>query len=125
MTDAIPPHSILVVDDDDAIRTLVRRVLTRAGYRVSEAADGEFAIERLAGARFDAVVLDLMMPRKDGFEVLSYMREHLETRRCVIVMSAASEKTIGLVDDALVIHALRKPFDLDALLAAIQDCVRR
>ena len=124
MTAAVPTHSILVVDDDDAIRTLVRRVLARAGYRVTEAADGEVAIEQLTHARFDAVVLDLMMPRASGFDVLTWMSEHLDSRKCVVVISAAAEKTIGSVDDSLVVNTLRKPFDLDALLAAIHDCVR-
>ena len=124
MTEAVPPHSVLVVDDDDSIRTMIRRILTRAGYGVTEAADGEIAIERLAAGSYDAVVLDLMMPRVNGFEVLDYMRSHLGSRRCVIIVSAAAERTISSADAALVVNTLRKPFDLEALLAAIEDCVR-
>lgn len=116
-------RSILVVEDDDAIRILMKRVLSRAGYLVTEATDGAVAIERLQVERYDAIILDLMMPRVNGFEVLAYMREHLDARKCVIVASAAADRTIASVDETLVISTLRKPFDLETLLGAVQRCV--
>lgn len=114
--------SILVVDDDEAIRLLVTRVLTRAGFDVTQAADGRMAIEKLRTDRFDAIVLDLMMPNVDGFEVLRFLKEQLPGRKCVIVASAAAETTIANVDASVVHATVRKPFDLDALVAAVQQC---
>src|SRR5258708_516225 len=66
----------LVGDDDAVLRTLLTTVLKRHGYRVETACNGEEAVEILSAMTFDAVILDLMMPRVDGFEVL----ERLEVR---------------------------------------------
>ncbi len=65
---------VLVVDDDAAARELLRSALERDGWRVSEAADGKAALERIAGERPALVLLDLMMPEMDGFEFLEALR---------------------------------------------------
>jgi CheY-like chemotaxis protein len=64
---------VLVVDDDKAIRTLVTTVLTRNGDSVETAQNGEEAIGAIAGKKFGAIVLDLMMPKLDGFEVIEHL----------------------------------------------------
>jgi CheY-like chemotaxis protein len=115
--------SVLVVDDDVAIRILVTRVLVRGGFAVTEALDGQVAIEKLAREQFDAVVLDLMMPRATGFDVIAYIRDRLPRRQCVIVVSAAAESLLNTVDDTVVRAKLRKPFDIEALVAAVRSCV--
>ena len=115
-------HSILVVDDDDAIRTLVMRILTRAGYRVTQASDGSVAIAAMREQNFDAIVLDMMMPRVSGFEVLTYIRAHHDGRRCVVISSAAVH-ALSPEDAALVSATIRKPFDLETLLAAVAGCI--
>ena len=80
---------ILVVDDDDSIRLMVERVLRRANYEVDAARDGLEAIEKLSRNDYSAILLDLMMPRIDGFGVLDYLEEHRpELEPAVIVMSA-------------------------------------
>ncbi|HYR29013.1 MAG TPA: response regulator [Thermoanaerobaculia bacterium] len=66
-------HRVLVADDEEAIRLLVVRVLRRAGFDAVEATDGQHAIEQLDAQRFDALVLDLMMPRVDGFGVVNHL----------------------------------------------------
>jgi CheY-like chemotaxis protein len=101
--------SVPVVDDDAAIRTLVTRVLVRAGFAVTEAVDGQVAIEKLATEHFDAVVLGLMMPHATGFDVIAYIRERLTSRQCVIVVSAAAERLVNTVHDTVVRAKLRKP----------------
>jgi two-component system OmpR family response regulator len=123
-----PPHlapRILVVDDDAAIRTLVVRVLTRAGFQALQAEDGAEAIECLDESRFDALVLDLMMPRVDGFAVV----EHLIQKRPLMV-----EKTIVLTAFPKAaarqrLHhlcsVLSKPFDLSELVSMVETCVAR
>lgn len=115
--------SVLLVEDDDAIRLLIVRLLRRASYDVTEVPDGTAAIRQLQAVPYDAVILDLMMPRANGFEVLAYMREHLTPRKCVVIISAAAERTIKMVDPSLVVAVLRKPFDLQELLMAVEACV--
>jgi CheY-like chemotaxis protein len=118
-----PSHTVLVVDDDDAIRLIVTRILARAGFVVTPAIDGQDAIEKLQQQRFDAIVLDLMMARVNGYEVIAYVREHLPGSRCVIVVSAAAERAIDVIDDAVVAAKMRKPFDLATLVGAVEKCV--
>ena len=67
------PVKILIVEDDEDIRTLIRYHLSAAGFEIDEAADGEKAVEKLDGS-LSLVVLDLMLPRLSGLEVLSAIR---------------------------------------------------
>ena len=113
---------VLVVDDDDGIRALIARVLGRAGYLVAETNDGAAAIELLRQMSFHAVVLDLMMPHTNGFDVIAFIKEQLPGQRHVIVISAAADRMIDSVDETVVCAKLRKPFDLQALLAAVERC---
>lgn len=120
------PLPVLVVDDDEAIRNLVVRVLRRERYETAEAIDGAEALEQLRERRFAAVVLDLMMPIMTGIEVIRYLETHDDAGApCVIVVTAASERELEQVRSASVRAVLRKPFDLPALLAAVRDCDQR
>ena len=80
LDDAPPPPepkgsaSVLVVDDDPAVRSALRRALEMDRYRVEAAEDGQIALDRLDDERFDAVVLDLNMPNVDGLEVCRKLR---------------------------------------------------
>ena len=110
--------SVLVVDDEQAIREFLDDVLTGAGYEVSTASDGQAALTHIATAPPDLVVLDIMMPVLDGREVLKRMRADPTLRHvAVLVMSAAADPG-PLVS---VERFLPKPFDLDELLSAIED----
>jgi CheY-like chemotaxis protein len=123
--EASHPPLVLVVDDDNAIRTLLTTVLTRNGYSVESARNGEEAIDAIVDCKFDAIILDLMMPKVDGFEVI----EHLDRidaerlKRCVIVLTAASEKDLRKLDGSRVFRVIRKPFDLAELIGAVGECV--
>jgi DNA-binding response OmpR family regulator len=110
---------ILVVDDDVSIRTLVTRVFVKRGDKVQSAVDGEAAIACLKTHTFDLVVLDLMMPRTDGFGVLAYLGTLDGSRPKTIVMTAAVP---GLVDrvPSDVVGVLGKPFDLQSLIALVE-----
>lgn len=83
---------ILVVDDDEHTRNLLRDLCESAGFRVVQAEDGQEAVERIADSSPDMVLLDLMMPRRDGFEVLKWVRED-EARKDlpVIILTAMGE----------------------------------
>jgi len=82
--------TILLADDRDASRELLHIVLTRAGYNVVLAVDGEDALARIAEAPVDLVLLDLRMPRLDGFGVLKRLRAGAKYARLPIVALTAS-----------------------------------
>jgi DNA-binding response OmpR family regulator len=112
---------VLVVDDDVAIRTLVTRVFARRGDTVQSAVDGDAAIDCLKHQQFDLVVLDLMMPRTDGFGVLSYLSSLDGSRPKIIVMTAAVPGLVDKVPPNLVAGVLGKPFDLQALVSLAEN----
>jgi CheY-like chemotaxis protein len=115
--------AVLVVDDDDAIRRLVSRVLARHQYETAEAVDGQDALEKLRMRPYDVLVLDLMMPVMNGFEVIRYITANDDAGMpCVIVLSAAG--TRDLADAAAMgVHAvIHKPFDLPVLITAVDEC---
>jgi diguanylate cyclase (GGDEF)-like protein len=121
------PESILVVDDDPDIARFVEVNLRSAGYDVSVAGDGEEALERAAEIRPDLVLLDVMMPRLDGFEVAQRLRKNPQTANTSIIMLTAkalsSDKVTGLqsgADDYII-----KPFDPIELLARVKGTLRR
>jgi diguanylate cyclase (GGDEF)-like protein len=121
------PESILVVDDDPDIARFVEVNLRSAGYDVSVAGDGEEALERAADLRPDLVLLDVMMPRLDGFEVAQRLRKNPQTANTSIIMLTAkalsSDKVTGLqsgADDYII-----KPFDPIELLARVKGTLRR
>ncbi|HET9723324.1 MAG TPA: response regulator [Actinomycetota bacterium] len=121
------PETILVVDDDPDIARFVEVNLRSAGYDVSVASDGEQALERAAQLRPDLVLLDVMMPRIDGFEVAQRLRRNPQTANTSIIMLTAkalsTDKVLGLTagaDDYII-----KPFDPIELLARVKGTLRR
>ena len=83
---------ILVVDDDDAIRALVVTVLRRRGYRLDAARNGVDAVERLGTCQYSLIVLDLMMPRMSGYDVLDHLAGVPAVNRpLVLVLTAGME----------------------------------
>jgi signal transduction histidine kinase/CheY-like chemotaxis protein len=85
--------SLLIVDDDPALRDVLSSLLTEDGWRVATAGDGQAALSAIARERPTAVVLDLMMPRIDGFEVLRTLREEPATRDLPVIVVTARELT--------------------------------
>lgn len=116
---------VLTVDDDPAIRALVRTVLTRAEFAVEEADNGAQAIDLFKTKDYDAVLLDLMMPMVSGFEVLDWMKTERPdyARRCVIVFSAAAEKDLKKIDPETVYAVIQKPFDITELVRVLEGCI--
>ena len=116
---------VLVVDDDDGVRTAVADVLELEGYEVITASNGVEALEQVRTARPDAVVLDLMMPVMDGWTFMEHCRrEELCAETPVLVMSAYR----NLTETAPNLGAkacIAKPFDLGVLLGAVERLVRR
>ena len=113
----------LVVDDDDPIRTMLAKIVERQDLDVVTARDGAEAIDRLEQSDYDIIVLDLMMPKVDGFGVLKYMQEHFPERlRCTIIASAVPESEILRRFDVPVYRIHAKPFDIANLIADIKNC---
>jgi DNA-binding response OmpR family regulator len=119
----MPNKIVLVVDDDPAIRGLVRTVLQREHFDVEEVHTGHQAITRIGERHYDAVVLDIMMGEGSGHEVLEALGRERPGVKCVVVISAASNASIEMIEAANVEAKLRKPFDIDALVHAVRNCV--
>lgn len=117
-----PEKRILVVDDDDAIRALVATVLRRRGYTVDSARNGVDAMDMMQGHRYALVVLDLMMPRMSGYEVMESLgRMSVMTRPRVLVLTAGHEPRS--LDTELVVGTIHKPFDIELLLDIVTGCL--
>jgi CheY-like chemotaxis protein len=120
----LPSPCFLVVDDDDAIRRLVSKVLHRQDYEIEEARNGREAIEKLGDRDYDGLFLDLMMPVSNGYDVLAFLREQEVSRKCVVVMTAAGVRGTRELDRTLVHRVLHKPFDLVDLVDAAANVLR-
>jgi len=106
--------SILVVDDNEDIRSLLSLVLSREGYEVVLASDGTEAIEKIKVAKPDLILLDVMMPGLSGLEVLSTLREDKDKKINEIpIMMITAKSTITDIDNAVELGAssyIIKPF---------------
>lgn len=115
--------TILVVDDDEDNRTLVARVLRRAEFNVVTAANGREALEKVLEQRTDLVILDVMMPEIDGYEVYHRLKESDRTRNIPIIMLTALNMA-DQVEKALNIAPswyIAKPFDARYLLKRVRQ----
>ena len=113
----------LLIEDDAAVQTLVVEILRRNGSTADCVFDGVEAIRLLKTTPYDAVVLDLMLPEANGFEVLQEMYScRPELMHRTIVITAASEKTLRNFDSRSVLALLRKPFELSEFETAIRAC---
>jgi CheY-like chemotaxis protein/DNA-binding XRE family transcriptional regulator len=121
--DSIVTLPILIVDDDAGVVLLLSKLLTRAGYEGVVARNGHEAIARLKEGHFGAVVLDLLMPEVNGFEVLQHLKAtDRDMLKRVIVLTAAGEQTLQYFDPSMVHAVLHKPADSAALLEHIRQC---
>lgn len=116
---------ILVADDDQSIRQLLGTIIRREGFVVDTVADGAEAIEKLAEHDYAVILLDLMMPRRDGFEVIEYLKTHHQrTKPVVLVISAYADQRFKQVDADIVAGVIRKPFEIAELGGMIRLCVK-
>lgn len=119
------PH-ILIADDDPQMRRLVRSILERDGYRVTEAADGLDALESVERGQFDLMLLDIDMPRLDGLGVLEELRTRIKTAGVpVIVLTARTDDTEIRVLELGAQDFLSKPVQPASLQARVKAVLRR
>lgn len=116
---------ILIAEDERDLNRLICQALERAGYGVDACFDGQEALDFLDGAQYDCVVLDIMMPKKDGRQVLQSLRDQGSAVPVIFLtaLDSIQDRIDGLdlgADDYLV-----KPFDLNELLARIRAVTRK
>lgn len=115
---------ILIVEDDEAINTMISKALSKEGFDIENAFDGEEALDMWNDNDFKLIILDLMLPKIDGMEVMRRIREHSTVP--ILILSAKAEESdrvIGLglgADDYLV-----KPFSVAELMARVKAQLRR
>ncbi len=130
MSSAVPLRpsmgpSILVVDDEGAVRRFALRVLEREGYAVLEARDGVEALELIKqGHQFDAVVSDIVMPRMNGVELMQAMAT-TSPDLPVILMSGYATGALAELGISAPCAILPKPFPAERLLQEVRRCTRR
>jgi len=115
---------VLVADDDQSIRQLVSTIVKREHFTVDAAADGLEAIHCLEQHEYAVVLLDLMMPRLDGFGVIEWLKTHPPLiKPIVIVITAYADQRFKEVDAEMVSGVLRKPFEVAELGDLVRACV--
>ena len=124
-----PPSStrprILIADDEADIRTLIADILSLESFDCDQVGDGVEAITRIYDGWYEAVILDLMMPIADGFEVLEELSESSPAViRRVIAMTAGTDEIVQGIDPR-VFGLLRKPFKPRELLNTVRCCVEQ
>ncbi|HYH10150.1 MAG TPA: response regulator [Thermoanaerobaculia bacterium] len=118
---------ILVIDDDLAIRVLLQAVLKRMKFDVELAEDGAAGLERLQrDSGFDLILLDLMMPRLNGYEFIDAISQrHPDQRPHIIVFTAAGKRGVDKIPANSVCASILKPFDLDTFIGIIGECLTK
>ena len=126
MTDG-PAGTVLVAEDDDDIRALVVYRLERSGYDVVQAQDGEEALRLAAECEPDLAILDVMMPKLDGYEVTRRLRKEEATSRLPVILLTArtQESDVSQGFAAGADDYIRKPFSPDELRARVQAILGR
>lgn len=116
---------LLIIDDDPRIRQVIRYTLVGEGHQVEEAADGQIALDRLAGSTHpDVILLDMKMPGMDGWQFMERYRARYGRRAQIIVVTAARDaagRSAAVEADGY----LAKPFDLDELIDVVDAAVQR
>ncbi len=116
---------ILIVEDEEHLADGLRFNIEAEGYEAEVAADGEAALARLAETRFDAVVLDVMLPKVDGFEVTRAMRASDDYTPILMLTARGRPEDVLLGFEAGTDDYLAKPFDLNIFLARLNGLLRR
>lgn len=114
---------ILIVEDEEAISNLIRMSLQKAGYSCEQAMDGESAADRIAEHTYDLVLLDIMLPGMNGYELLNYIKTTNMPVIFITAMGTLDDKVKGLkagADDYIT-----KPFEMVELLARVESVLRR
>lgn len=117
-------YRVLVVDDDSDVRRILTSVLDKRGLVVHSAGDGREALDLLSANRYAVIVLDLVLPKVDGFAVLRHLQSEEMTQPppVVLVLTGAANEIVDRLDPQRIHGLVRKPFDPDDLSALVHAC---
>jgi DNA-binding response OmpR family regulator len=111
---------VLVVDDEDLVRKVVRVVLEAEGHTVVEAGDGQSALDALSDAPAEAVVLDLMIPGMDGYEVCRRVKDADPHQKVLVLTAMSEDESVVRAREAGADDVMTKPFSALELLDRLQ-----
>jgi len=114
---------VLLVDDNEATGTLIKALLRR-DFEIEIVNDGAEAIESLKTRQYAAILLDLLMPRTDGFAVLQFLSEHAPDviKRVIVLTAALTPQELARARAYPICGVVAKPFEVENLLAAVKQC---
>ena len=116
-------YRALIVEDDPGIRRLIEKILQRNGIQVDIAHDGKVAMEKIGAGRYSVIILDLMLPGANGYEIIEFIKRN-GTGTPVAVVSAVSQQALTKLDLDVVKLVITKPFDVHELTQAILGLCR-
>ena len=114
---------VLLIDDEEMVRKIVRKMLERSGHEVTVAENGRLGLEQLKTGTFDLVITDIIMPEMEGVETLMMVREQHPDVKVIAMSGGGRTGNIDFLSTAEKLGAsaiLRKPFSLGSLTAAIE-----
>ncbi len=114
-------RKVLIAEDDEGVRTVIRHWLEKAGYDVTEATDGDVALRALRAAPYDVAIVDILMPEKDGLETIMCMRREMPDAK---VIAISGRENLLFLNDARGLGAdrtLTKPFTPQQLLDTVTE----
>lgn len=118
--------TVLLVEDDEPVRLMMKVVLARAGFHVETACDGESALAMIASLPVDAIVVDLMMPAAEGKLVISEAASRWPRILArTIVTTAAANTVLSGFDSSRLFALVRKPFDIESFVETVRRCARQ
>lgn len=119
-----PIARILVIDDEREIRTLIVKVLSRAGYEVQTAVDGKEGVKLYRESPSDLVITDLIMPNQEGIETIIQLRRDFPEVKIIAISGGNKYRSEPNLTNAVALgakRALAKPFNIEELLEAVRD----
>ena len=117
---------ILIVDDNDDIRTFLKRILTSTGHQITEARNGKEAIEQIGKTPADLVISDIFMPETDGVELIRQLRKLQPGLKVIAVSGGGDYGDMDILQAAKMLGAFRvftKPFPAGEMIAAVKEAL--
>ena len=118
---------ILIIDDEDQPRRMLQQVLTRAGYEVIEARNGNEGLQYFRARPTDLIITDILMPEKEGLETIIDIRREFPAVKIIAISGGGRTGNLNFLEVAKRLgaqHTLQKPFELQEMLGAVRDLLQ-
>ncbi|MDX2415632.1 MAG: response regulator [Bacteroidales bacterium] len=115
---------VLIIDDEPVILVMLKKMIEKAGYKVDLASNGNEGLELLRGKPFDLVITDIIMPEKEGLEIISIMRKEFPAIKIIAISGGGRLSPDGYLESANLLGAkkvLKKPFTMDEIVGAVNE----